>query len=91
MNRTVERAFFFTLLIIATLAFFGLLNVFLIPVFWAVAFAIVFEPLNQRAAGALGGRGALASAITLGGIVLLVLVPLLLLGVAVAREVSSLM
>ena len=91
MNRTIERAFFFTLLIIATLAFFGLLNVFLIPIFWAVAFAIVFEPLNHRSAEALGGRGALASAITLVGIVLLVLVPLLLLGVAVAREVSSLM
>lgn len=91
MNRTVERAFFFTLLIVATLAFFGLLNVFLIPIFWAVAFAIVFEPLNQRAAAALGGRGALASAITLVGIILLVLVPLLILGLAVTSEVSALM
>jgi predicted PurR-regulated permease PerM len=91
MTGSIERVFFFTLLILATLAFAVLVNVFIIPVFWAVTFAIVFEPLNQRFAAAMGGRGALASGLTLLGIVLLILLPLLLLGVAVTGELSTLM
>jgi predicted PurR-regulated permease PerM len=91
MNRPIERVFFFTLLILATLAFVGLLNVFIVPIFWAVTFAIVFEPLNRRFATAMGGRGVLASALTLLGIVLLILLPLLLLGLAVTSELAALM
>ncbi len=91
MTANIERIFFFTLLTLATLAFVGLLNVFLIPIFWAVTFAVLFEPLNDRFADALGGRGALASAFTLLGIVLLILVPLALLGLAVASEARALM
>lgn len=90
VERSIERVFFFILLALATLAFFGLLNVFLIPIFWAVTFAIVFQGWNDRCASALGGRGALASGITVLSIVLLVLVPLFLLGTAVTREVSAL-
>jgi len=91
MNSSVERVFFFTLLTLTTVAFLGLLNVFLIPIFWAVTFAILFEPWNDRCAEYLGGRGALASALTLLGILLLVVIPLLLLGVAVTNEISVLM
>lgn len=91
MGHSIERVFFFTLLTLATLAFVGLLNVFLIPIFWAVTFAILFEPWNHRSAAALGGRGALASGLTLLGIVALILVPLFLLGLAVASEATALM
>lgn len=91
MYLSIERVFFFTLLIITTLAFAGLLNVFVVPIFWAVTFAIVFEPMNKRFAAALGGRGALASSLTLLGIVLLILLPLLLLGLAVTNELAALM
>lgn len=91
MNSSVERVFFFTLLTLTTVAFLGLLNVFLIPIFWAVTFAILFDPWNGRCAEYLGGRGALASGLSLLGILLLVVVPLLLLGVAVTNEVSVLM
>jgi predicted PurR-regulated permease PerM len=91
MGTSIERIFFFTLLTLATLAFVGLLNVFLIPIFWAVTFAVLFEPWNDRCADWLGGRGALASGLTLLGIVLLILVPLLLLGLAVANEATALM
>tara|TARA_Y100001933_G_scaffold202335_1_gene204196 strand:- start:8626 stop:9744 length:1119 start_codon:yes stop_codon:yes gene_type:complete len=91
MGTSIERVFFFTLLTLATLAFVGLLNVFLIPIFWAVTFAILFEPMNDRFAAGMGGRGALASGLTLLGIVLLILVPLALLGLAAATEASALM
>ena len=67
MGTSIERVFFFTLLTLATLAFVGLLNVFLIPIFWAVTFAILFEPMNDRFAAGMGGRGALASGLTLLG------------------------
>ncbi len=88
MSSTTQRIFFFVLLAVATLAFLGLLRAFVIPIFWATTFAIVFEPLNERIATALRGRGGLASASTLLGIVLLILLPLLLLGLAVTGEVA---
>ncbi|HEX7038212.1 MAG TPA: AI-2E family transporter [Pseudomonadales bacterium] len=91
MHLRLERVFFFMLLGLATLAFVGLLRVFVIPIFWAVTFAIVFEPMNQRFALALGGRGALASSLSLLGIVLLILLPLLVLGLAVASELTALL
>ena len=87
----IERAFFFALLIAATLTFLGLLNVFILPIFWAVTFAIIFGRWNRRLAERLGGRRSLASALMLTAIVLLVLVPLLLLGVAVTSELAALM
>lgn len=91
MNSTLARVFFFTLLTLTTVAFFGLLNVFLIPIFWAVAFAVVFEPVSERMERWLGGRSTLASVITLTAIVLLILLPLLLLILAVTDEVARLM
>ncbi|MFW6093943.1 MAG: AI-2E family transporter [Pseudomonadota bacterium] len=84
----MQHVFFFTLLTAATFAFFGLLNAFIIPIFWAITFAIVFEPLNDRFSVLLKGRGGLASALTLLGIVLLIVLPLLLLALAVTNEVA---
>jgi predicted PurR-regulated permease PerM len=88
---SIERAFFFTLLIAASAAFLGLLQVFVLPVFWAVAFAIIFGHWNQRLTARFSGRRTLASALTVTVIVLLVLVPLLLLGLAVTSELTELM
>ncbi len=87
----VERAFFFTLLILATVAFAWLLSVFILPIFWAVTFAIICGRWTEGLARRLGGRNGAASALTILAIVLLVLVPLLLLGLAVTHELSGLM
>lgn len=83
----MEHVFFFTLLVLATLAFFGVINAFIVPLFWAIALAILFEPLNDRIAAAMGGRGGIASLFTIVLILLALVLPLMLLGLVVTDEV----
>lgn len=90
MKSPMEHIFFFTLLVVATLAFFGVINAFVVPLFWAIALAILFEPLNDRTAEALGGRGGLASIATILLILLSLVLPLMLLGLVVTDEVVRL-
>ncbi len=90
MRTSIEQVSFFTLLVIATLAFLALINAFIVPLFWAIAFAILFEPLNDRIALLLRGRGGVASALTIVVILLSVILPLLLLGVVVTDEITAL-
>lgn len=87
MRSPMEHIFFFTLLVIASLAFFGVINAFIVPLFWAIALAILFEPLNDRTADALGDRGGLASIATILLIILSLVLPLMLLGLVVTDEV----
>ncbi|MEM1432567.1 MAG: AI-2E family transporter [Pseudomonadota bacterium] len=86
----MEHVFFFTLLIVTTLAFLGLLNAFIVPVFWAIALAVVFEPLNDRVAELLGGRGGVASIMTILLVLVAIVLPLTLIGVVVSGEVTRL-
>lgn len=88
--RTIQNAFFFVLLALTTLAFFGLIRGFMVPIFWAVVLAILFYPLHQRLLRALGDRASLAAALSVVAIVLLVILPLALIGVAVSREAAAL-
>lgn len=90
MHRSMEHIFFFTLLVVTTLAFLGLLNAFIVPVFWAISLAIVFEPLNDRVAEVLGGRGGLASILTIMLVLVAIVLPLTLLGIIVSGEVTRL-
>ncbi len=90
MDSPIERVFFFTLLVVVSLAFLGLLNAFIIPAFWAITFAILFEPLCDRIAAALGGRGSLASVLTIIVILIAVILPLIVLAVIVTDEVTLL-
>lgn len=89
-SRTLQNAFFLTLLLATTVAFFGLIQGFLEPIFWAAVLATIFHPLYQRWNRQLGNRPNVASAITLVAIVLLVIIPLLLTGFAVVSEASDL-
>lgn len=86
-----ERVFFLILLALVTLAFLGLLQAFVFPIFWAAAFAILFAPWNERLADSMSGRRVAASLLTLVGIVLLVVLPTLLLGLAVTSELTGLL
>ena len=85
-RRTVQYIFFFTLLLLTTLAFLGLIQDFLQPVFWAAVFAIIFRPIQDRWESALGGRPAIAAVLTILTIVVIVLLPLAAVGAALARE-----
>ncbi|CAN5287990.1 AI-2E family transporter [soil metagenome] len=89
-TKKIASAFFLALLILVTLAFVGLLREFLEPVFWAAALAIVFYPMQEKFADAMGGRRRLAAAASLTVIIVVVILPLTLVGFAVIQEAASL-
>jgi predicted PurR-regulated permease PerM len=86
----IERAFFVTLLLVVTLAFFWLIRSFMQPIFWAVALGIVVYPLHARLQRRLHGRKALAACISVVIVVIVVILPLIGLGAAVANEGAAL-
>jgi predicted PurR-regulated permease PerM len=57
---------------------------------WAVFIAVVFAPMQERAARRLRGRRGWAAIVTLAVIVVMVLLPMTLLGVSVAHEATAL-
>jgi predicted PurR-regulated permease PerM len=86
----VQNVSFFLLVALTTLAFFALVHDFLTPVFWAVVLATLFAPLQRRYVAVLGGRRSLAALLTILTIVVLVVMPLVLIGLAMAREAIAL-
>jgi predicted PurR-regulated permease PerM len=74
-------------LVLATTAFFiWMVRGFLLPVFWAAVFAILFQPVYRRTLSAVRGRPALAALLSTLLVVLVVLVPVGLLVGVVTRE-----
>jgi predicted PurR-regulated permease PerM len=61
------------------------------PLVWAALLGALLAPLNARLAARLGRRPRLAASITTVGVVLLVLLPLIAIGGAVAAQASQLM
>lgn len=89
-ERSLQNAFFLTLLLLTTAAFFGLIQNLLRPIFWAAVLATIFYPMYQWCEDRLGGRANLASVSTIVLIVLIVIIPLLLTGLAVGTEATAL-
>lgn len=89
-ERSLQNAFFLFLLVLTTAAFFGLIQEFLKPIFWAAVLGTIFHPLYAWCNDTIGGYSNLASVTTIVLIVLIVLVPLLLTGMAVASEATVL-
>ncbi|PSQ95473.1 MAG: AI-2E family transporter [Bacteroidetes bacterium SW_9_63_38] len=85
----LQNTFFLGLLVLVTLTFFWLLQDFWLPIFWAAVLATLFHPLFQDCTRCCGGRAALGAVLTITLILLLVILPLLLTGFAVAAEVSG--
>ena len=77
---------YFIILAITTILFSMLLIDYLIPVFWAIIFSILFSPfynwLNEKT-----GRSSLSSSITIFVILLLVILPSILILGAITNEV----
>lgn len=83
---TVQHIFFFVLITATTLAFFGLLQDFLLPVFWAAVLATLFFPIHRRVVDRLNGRANVAAMVSLLAIIFVVILPLFFVGLAVSRE-----
>lgn len=86
----VRNVSLFLLVILTTLAFFAVVRDFLTPVFWAAVLAAVFHPLQRRYVALWGGRRTPAALSTIATILVLVVVPLALIGLAVSREAIAL-
>jgi predicted PurR-regulated permease PerM len=77
----------FVVLVLATTVFFlWMVRVFLVPVFWAAVFAVLFQPLFLWLKRRLRGRRTLAALVTTLAVVFAVLVPSALLLAAVAQQ-----
>ncbi len=87
--RSIQHGFFLVLLALTTLAFLGVIQHFLLPLFWSVVLATLFYPMYERILSALGGRASIAAGIALVAIIIVVLVPLALVGLAVTEEITA--
>jgi predicted PurR-regulated permease PerM len=87
---TVQYIFFLILVLLVTLAFVGVIQDFLLPLFWATTLAIVSYPVCRWAQSRLGTRASVAALLTLGVILVAVILPLSLIGVAVVQEAAAL-
>lgn len=77
------------LLFVVTLAFAAILAPFLTPILWGLIIALVFAPAFRATLRWTGQRRTLAALLTLCGVVLLVVLPLTLLALALAREATG--
>jgi predicted PurR-regulated permease PerM len=84
--RRLETGFFILLVALATLAFFGLIRDFIMPLFWALVLAIVFRPVQRWWLERTHERTSLAAVLTILTITVVVILPLGLLVVALSRE-----
>jgi predicted PurR-regulated permease PerM len=88
--RNFESRVFFALVLLTTALFLWMVRGFLMPVFWAAVFAVLFHRLFQWLARRLGGRRALAAGLTTLLVVFVVLIPFALIAAAVTQQALGL-
>lgn len=88
--RNFESRLFFALVLLTTFIFLWMTRTFLMPVFWAVVFAVLFQPLHLRICKRLNGREVLASLSTTAIVVFVVVIPFSWLGVTMTRQAMNL-
>jgi predicted PurR-regulated permease PerM len=89
-NKTLEYVCFLILVLVATVAFGVLIQDFLQPLFWAAILAILFYPSYRYGMRMLGPYPSLVAMLTLVMIILIVILPFSLIGLAVTREAAGL-
>lgn len=82
----IQSAFFFALLIAASLAFLAMLLPFFEPILWAITLAVLFRPLQRKLLVAFNQHDNWAAITTLLIIIVTVIVPTWFLFTAVAGE-----
>ena len=86
MQKNFPHIFFLLLVMLVTAAFIGLINEYLMGLFWAIVLTILFNKTYARIKRRLGERENLAAALTLIFIILIVIVPVFLIGSALVSE-----
>lgn len=88
--QNLESRAFLALVLLTTAAFIWLIRGFLMPVFWAAVLAVLFRPIFDRLVRMVRGRESIAALLTTIAVILVVVIPLSLLGAAVAQQAISL-
>lgn len=83
---TLERRTFLASLVLVSLAFIWLMLPFSGPIFWAVAIALIFHPVQNWLTRQLGERRSLVALITLAICMTIVVIPVLLLAASLVAE-----
>ena len=86
----VQRTLFFSLIIGITALFVWMLRDIILPIFWALVFAVLLYPLFVRIRKGMRGRGIPAAALTLVFTLVVIFVPLYILGSMIANEAIDL-
>ncbi len=87
---TVQRAGFYILLTLATVAFVWLLTPYATAILWAVILAVIFYPIQQRFERWFGGRRNLAALVSVLLCVCLVILPMAALSGSLVQEGNAL-
>jgi len=90
MKNYVRNGLFLLLVLIVTVAFFGLISTFLPACFWAGVLALIFRNTYRRIRIKLRGRSNLSAFITLLLIMLVVVIPLTLITLALVDQSTKL-
>ena len=88
--RRIEHQAFLLLVIAVTLAFGWVLLPFYGSILWAVVIAVIFAPMHRRLLAPMRGRRGLAAAVAVLLIIAMVILPLTLVAISLAREASGL-
>ncbi|MBN9046564.1 MAG: AI-2E family transporter [Rhizobiales bacterium] len=87
---SVQRASFYILLALITVAFAWLLLPYYTAVLWAVILALIFYPVQQRLVVLLRGRRGIAAVLSVLMCILLVILPMLVVFSSLVQEVTTL-
>jgi predicted PurR-regulated permease PerM len=88
--RNFEAKLFFALVLLITAIFVWMVRGFLMPIFWAAVFAILFQPVFVRLVEMLKGSRSAAAAVSTLLVVLVLVIPFGLIGAAVVQQALSL-
>ena len=85
----LQRVVFLLLLAGVTLAFLWILTPFFGAVFWAMALALLFNPVFQWLRHRMGGRATLAALVTLLIVLVIVIMPLTLIASSLVVDITT--
>ncbi|MCK5589016.1 MAG: AI-2E family transporter [Candidatus Pacebacteria bacterium] len=85
----IKDTFFFGILFSISILFFWLIGNFMMPIFWAIVFGIVFYPFYNLIFNKLKEKSTIASLLTIFIILLVILIPVYLVFGLAAKEIIT--
>jgi predicted PurR-regulated permease PerM len=89
MSRIVSFFVLIAIILVIGFLFFRVMAPFLVPLFLALLLVVIFQPLHLRVLQLCGGRHRVASTVTTGMVILIVLLPLLVVLFMAAAQGSA--